>query len=139
MEPEYLSDLELSPEEHAKLAGLGASSAAALWSLWEAAPKEMDRLLEAQRSTEIHERLRALLTPEERERLDLSHSVKKYPLGASLRTPPAHLPPPRFDIEKRDRLFEEIQALRDAGGRSEMADEHILELERELNELLEKR
>lgn len=135
---QYLSELGLTPEEHKALAALGATNAAALWSMWRAAPDALEKLLGEPRADGIHRRLRDLLTPEERQRLDDAPPAKRYAFGASLRKPSPHLPPPPFDIEERDRIFSELQSLRGSHIRSAVEDGRILELETALNHLLEK-
>lgn len=135
-EPAYLAELGLTAEQDAALAGLGASSAAALMSMWMAAPEAFERLLGSEQSTEIRARLDGLLTPEERKRLEAKRATRSYSFGASLKLR-SHLPAPAFDVEERDRLFAELESLR-KGVRVTAADQaRIEQLEATLKEMLE--
>lgn len=134
---EFLAALGLTPEEMKKLANLGASTASALLSLTQAAPEAFENLLGKERAGAIVEKLRTQMTPEERERLSTSPPPKRFPLGARLDKAPGALPAPKFDIEERDRLFKELQSLRELDSRSRAQKERIADLEKQLNVLLE--
>jgi hypothetical protein len=135
---EFLKNLGLNDEEYRKLAALGASTPAAILAIRRAAPESFDQLLGATRARELVTRLETLLTPEERKRLALA-SPKVYPLGAMLGVPPVEIPQPAFDIEERDRLFNELQSLRKLQAPSPADRSRIAELESRLNALLESR
>jgi hypothetical protein len=137
MGSEFLSELSLSAEEKRKLAELGASTPAALLSLRRAAPEAFENLLGKERAKEVVEQLWSLLTPDEQARLSTAHPPRRFPLGARLDTPPTGLPPPNFDVEKRDRIFNELQSLRKLSSLSPVQRNRIADLERELNALLE--
>jgi hypothetical protein len=137
MGSKFLSDLDLSADEKAKLASLAAPSPAAVLSMRRAAPEAFDGLFGKERADQIAARLENQLTPEEKQRLESSVPVKRFPLGASLGTPPSHLPPPKFDIEERDQIFEQLQALRKLDSPSTEQTKRKSELEDRLNALLE--
>jgi len=137
MGSEFLSELSLSVEEKRKLAELGASTPAALLSLRRAAPEAFENLLGKERAKEVVEQLWNLLTPDEQAKLSTAASPRHFPLGARLDTPRTGLPTPKFDIEKRDRIFNELQALRKLSSPSPVQRKRIADLERALNALLD--
>lgn len=137
MSSEFLSKLGLSEDEVKKLAGLGASTPAALLALRRAAPDDFERLFGKSKASEITVRLEGLLRPEERDSLASAPQPRRYPLGANLGTPPTGLPQPKFDIAERDRLFRELQSLRQSSSLSPADKVRLAELESRLNALLE--
>lgn len=134
---EFLSALDLSPDEQKKLANLGVSTPAALFSLSQAAPEAFDNLLGKERAGAIVENVRNLLTRDELARVAKAPPPRRFPLGALLGKPSGSLPPPKFDVAERDRLFNELQSLRKLGSPSKAQKEHIADLEKQLNVLLE--
>lgn len=137
MGSEFLSALDLTPDEKKKLANLGAATPIALLSLCQAAPEAFDDLVGKERADVIVGDLRNLLTPEEQDRLVATPPPRRFPLGARLDKGPGSLPAPKFDIEQRDRLFEELQSLRNLSSVSLTQKQRIADLEKQLNLLLE--
>ncbi len=139
MEPSFLSNLGLTEEEKSKLAKLGASTPAALLALRRAASQDFETLLGKDRAEQITKGLRQLLSEDELQRIDTAPPVRRYPLGALLGELPAGLPPPKFDIAERDRIFDELQSLKKLNAPTEDQRIRIAELEDKLNVLLNRR
>jgi hypothetical protein len=137
MVSEFLSNLDLSPDEREKLAGLAASTPAAVLAMRRAAPEAFDGLFGKERADQIAAALEDQLTPEEKQRLASRVPVTQFSLGANLETPPSELPPPQFDIGQRDRIFDEIQELRELKSPSAEQSKRKIELEQRLSALLE--
>jgi hypothetical protein len=136
MPADFLAKLMLSDDERAKLAGIGAKSALMLLLAQRASPSAFEKLLGAERAKTVLAGLAALLTPDEKSRLE-GGLPEKFALGARIDIPPSKLPEPRYDVEERDRLFGELKALRARSSQSPQDKVRILELERKLNALLE--
>lgn len=132
----YLEDLPPSLEEKAKIDKLGAPSPAALLAMIQAAPEAFDRYLGGERAQALAEALRRLISESERALLDVP--VRQFPAtGAIIGRKAPLLRSPRYDIAERDRLFEQLQYLRQQKDSSPAAKRRIAELEEKLNALLE--
>jgi hypothetical protein len=129
--------LPLSAEEKAKVANLGAPSAAALLAMMRASPEAFDSYLESDLARELAAALEALIS--EHERAVLEAPAQWFPAtGAIIGKKAPLLRPPRYDVAERDRLFEQLQRLRRQGDSSPETKRRIAELEHRLNALLEK-
>ena len=132
----FPQNLGLTPEEQDKIARLGISTPAAFLAMRRAAQEPFDNLFGKDRADEIASRIETELTPEEREHLASGAPRRHFPLGALLGDPPK-LVRPKFDIEERDRLFNELQALRGLSTLSADQKYRITQLEAMLNALFE--
>lgn len=130
----YIERLPVSDEVRGQLRSLAADTPEALLGLIHAAPREFESMVGADAAQRIRAALRGMV-PEHLHRL-LETPPPSYGLGATLHKAPA-LPDAGYDLEKRDRLFAELQQLRSQ--RSEQNVSRIAELENELNGILEKR
>jgi hypothetical protein len=136
MSENYLEDLSLSVTEKDKIAKLGASSAAALLAMIQAAPQDLERYLGAQRCLEIVIALRKLIDDSDRAVLDTP--VKEfYSTGAIIDRKAPKIQRPRYNIAERDSLFKKIQELREQNDSSPAMRLTIDELEQELNKMLQ--
>jgi hypothetical protein len=132
----YLEDLSLSFTEKDKIAKLGASSAAALLAMIQAAPQDFERYLGPQRCLEIAVALGKLIGDSERVVLDTP--VKGfYSTGAITNRKAPKIQPPKYNIAERDFLFKKIQELRQQHDPSPATRLTIDELEQELNKMLQ--
>ncbi len=134
---DYLDDLPLSAEEKAKVAGLGASSGAALLAMIRASPEDFDSYLGSDLVRELAAALEASISEHERAVLDAP--VQWFPAtGAIIGKKAPLLRPPRYNVSERDRLFEQLQRLRQQGDSLPGTKRRIAKLEQRLNALLEK-
>ncbi|MGB6604593.1 MAG: hypothetical protein WBE65_09905 [Steroidobacteraceae bacterium] len=90
--PDFVDQLQASPEERSKLRSLGAKSAYALLALRKASPEAFDALFHKGRADEIATELRSLVTAEELEKLK-SPVRRPGSLGARLGPLPKKEPP----------------------------------------------
>ncbi len=133
-----LEELPLTADEREKIGALGVSSAAAFLAMIRAAPKEIEGFLGVDRTRELMDLLERSLPAKERGALEVPSA--RFPIsGAVLDRKPPILRPPDYDVETRDRLFEELQSLRRKGDSSPDTKRQIAQLERSLNALLENR
>jgi hypothetical protein len=133
-----LEDLPLTAEEQEKIGNLGVPNAAALLAMIRAAPSELETFLGIDRTRELKDLLERSLPAKDRGMLEMP--PPRFPVsGAILDRKPPVLRPPDYDVETRDRLFEELQSLRRKGGSSPDTKRQIAQLEQSLNALLEKR
>ena len=131
---EYLNHLAASDEEKAKLVTLAARSPAALVGMMQAAPEAFSNYLGEERARHIKRQLEELLGEDERRLLDADPG-RPYLTGAIIGRESPPLKPPRYDIEQRDLLFDELMRLRQQGG--EGAKQRISVLENRLNAMLD--
>lgn len=133
----YLENLPLSAEEKAKVASLGAPSAAALLAMVRASPEAFDSYLGSDRARELAAALEASISEHERAVVDAP--VPWFPAtGAIIGKKAPLLRPPRYDVAERDRLFEQLQRLQRQSNSSPETRRRIAELEQRLNALLER-
>lgn len=131
-----LEELPLTAEEREKIGALGVSSAAAFLAMIRAAPGALEPFFGADRTRELKDLLERSLSAKERGVLEAP--PLRFPIsGAVLDRNPPILRTPDYDIETRDRLFEELQSLRRKGDSSPDTKRQIAQLERSLNALLE--
>jgi len=131
-----LEELPLTTEEKEKIDALGVPDAAALLAMIRAAPVALETFLCADRIRELKDLLERSLSAKERGVLEAP--PPRFPIsGAVLDRNPPTLRPPSYDVETRDRLFEELQSLRRKGDSSPDTKRQIAQLERSLNALLE--
>jgi hypothetical protein len=132
----YLEDLSLSFTEKDKIAKLGASNAAALLAMMQAAPEDFERYLGSKRCLEIIIALRKSIG--ESEQAVLETPVKElYSTGAIIDRKAPKIQPPKYNIAERDCLFEKIQELRQQHDPSPATRLTIDELEQELTKMLQ--
>lgn len=132
-----LEELPLTAEEKEKIDALGVPDAAALLAMIRAVPGEFETFLGTDRTRELTALLERSLSAKEHGVLEAAPPW--FPVsGAVLDRKPPVLRPPDYDVETRDRLFEELQSLRLKGGSSPDMKRQIAQLERSLNALLEK-
>ena len=136
MPDDYIKDLPLSAEEKAKIYGLGASSAAALLSMMRATPETFERYFGNDRTQELKAALETTVNEPERAVLD-APIQRFHATGAIIGQKVPSLRPPKYDVVKRDRLFDQLQRLRRQGNSSPETQQGISELEESLNAMLE--
>lgn len=133
----YLDRLPLTAEEKENLRQLGAPTPAALLSLIRASQERFRHFFDAARTQQLVAWLTPLLSEEERLRLD--RPAPSYPIQHALFTDsvaPA-LPAVDFDIEERDRLFEQLCQLRGQSDPSPEVQQEIRAVEERLNTILD--
>lgn len=137
MSLEFLENLPLTAEEKERISVLGATDGAALLAMIQAAPEEFEGYFGRQRTRKLTTMLKGTVVAPERTVLDTP--PRQFPAsGAILDRRPPVLRPPAYDLQTRDRLFEQLQKLRQAGDSSLETQQRIAELEESLNALLEK-
>jgi hypothetical protein len=106
--PNYISALPIGAEEASKLRGLGAESAEQLLAQIRAAPDAFVRYLGPEAAQRIVRALQSMVPP------DQATEPVSPPghLGVPLTSPPLELGRPRFDLARRDELFNLIQRLK---------------------------
>lgn len=139
----YLDQLALTEAEKSKLRSLGAPSATALRAIISASPEAFVNLLGKTQTRRLTQALDAQLTEDER---GLARTpIRSLPATGALisRTAPRAMEP-NYDVQLRDQLFVELQALRTQEKSEEVPDavrrqakQKISRLERRLNTLLE--
>ena len=111
--PSFIDQLAANPGEAQKLRELGTDSPEHLLGQIQAAPEAFDRYLGPERAKALVLKLRQLVPPDS--------PALKGPgpppgrLGVPLTPPPDKLPPPPYDIKKRDALYQHIQDLKARG------------------------
>ena len=136
MNPKSLEELPLTAEERERIDALGVPDATALLAMIRAAPGEFQSFFGPDRTREIAALLERSLPAKELGVLE--GSPPRFPIsGAILDRKPPVLRSPNYDVETRDRLFEELQSLRRKGDSSPDTKRQIAQLERSLNALLE--
>jgi hypothetical protein len=127
----YIDALPISPAQKEQIRSLGADTPAALYAMIQAEPDAFRSFLGSDAMGRIAASLDQSLDFEQK--TALSRPTPYFSLGADLSGPPKLLPP-RFDIEKRDRLFDELQQLKSRAGTKDNA--RIASLESQLEVLL---
>lgn len=136
MPADFLTQLPISVEERDKLSQFAASDAAALLGMIEAAPEDFRRFFGDGETSRLVSALTRIISPAQRR--DLNKKVTEFPISGAMQGRPApDLPPPAFDIERRDALFESLEALRKIPQPDATVQGRIKHLERELNEMLD--
>lgn len=130
----FLSRLNLTDEETAKLASLGATTPLSLLGALRASPEAFVSFVGKDRADTIVDRISGLLTDEERSSLD--EELPLFSLGARLGTPPSVLKQTQYDIDERDGIFLRLQTLRTLPTRTQQQDAEISQLERRLSDML---
>jgi hypothetical protein len=134
--PKSLEALPLTAEERERIDALGVPDAVALLAMIRAVPGEFESFFGLDRTREIADLLERSLPATERGMLEAP--PPRFPIsGAILDRKSPVLRPPDYDVETRDRLFEELQSLRRRGDSSPDTKRQIAQLERSLNALLE--
>ena len=129
--PRFLSEIAPSAEAASKLEMLGADSAEALAALIDASRDAFDSYVGAGDAQWIRRKLRAVLRDHGGGRGN-SGGVIPGGLGVPLGAAPEGPRVPGFDVVKRDKMFDRIQALRRAGA----PRDDIRRLEVELDTML---
>jgi hypothetical protein len=133
----FLDKLPLSDEEKGKLNNLAVESPASLLSMIQANRKDFEEYFGSGRTTEILNSLGKLISQKERQILEDS-SPDFYKLGAVVEKETPQIKSPMYDIEERNRLFEELQYWQSQDSSSDKVKEKISQLSHQLNELLNK-
>jgi hypothetical protein len=137
MSRDPLDHLPLTNQEREKIAALGVPNAVALLEMIQAAPGEFETWFGSSRTRELTAMLEKSIS--QQERIDLETSPQRFPaLGAILDRKSPVLRAPDYDLVTRDRLFGQLQRLRQRGDSSPETKREIAQLERSLNALLEK-
>lgn len=133
----FLDQLPISPSEKAKLLELAAPCPSALLGLIQASPDAFARYFGPQRTEQLVNWLFARLSEEDRERL--SRPVHRYPIqGSTFASNQApSLPPTKYNIEERDRVFSHLQQLRAEAHPSDQTRDEIAAYEAKLNAMLD--
>jgi hypothetical protein len=134
---EYLRHLPLSPAEGAKLSELGAPTPAALLAMVKASPEAFAGWFGSARTASLARALEALIGEEDRRVIESTPSVSEYTIGGAIigGTAP-DISQPGYDLNERDRLFEQLRQLRAVENPSALVKERASELEEELNALM---
>lgn len=133
----YLDKLSLSVEEKAKLKDLAAETPAALLSLIQANQKAFEDYFGAKRTPEILELLEDLVS--HKERRILQHSPPNLrELGAIVGEKSPKIKSADYDIEERNRLFDELQFWQSQNSSSDKVKQKIAKLTDQLNDLFSK-
>lgn len=130
----FLDSLSLAPDEREKLQSLGAKTPAALLGQIRIARNAFVEFVGPNRADAIEQQLDSMLTKDERTWLTVA--PREFQTGALIGPPPG-LPPATFDIERRDRLFEELQSLKQRSHFAKRERDRISELEEALRSMLE--
>ena len=131
----YLDDLPLAPDEKAKLQNLAAESPAALLSMMRANRAAFEEYLGARRIDAISALLNEKINRQERRILETPFREDRG-FGAIVGKPAPVIKSPDYDIEERDRLFEELQRLEKQDTSSDQVRHKINNLTERLNKLL---
>jgi len=132
---DYLENLPLSLEEKKKIVSLGASNAAALLAMMQAAPEVFDRYLGTDCARELAAALEHMIS--ESERAVIEAPVRQFhATGAIVDQKAPLLRLPKYEIAERDRLFDQLQRLRQQANPSPATKRRIAKLEQRLNSML---
>jgi hypothetical protein len=132
---DFIDNLQVAPDIKHKLRSLGATNAPALLSLVQASP-EYARSFLGDSADIVTSQLQELLTNDEQE--VLLRPPPRFKLGAIVGVPGPVLASPNYDLDERDRLFSELQQLRNRGRLSEESRARVTELEEQLNAMLQR-
>ena len=137
MPADFLTYLPISAEERDKLSQFAAPDAAALLGMIQAAPEDFRRFYGDRETTKLVSALTRIASSAQQR--DLNKKVAEFPISGAIQGRPApQLPPPDFDVERRDALFESLEALRKIPKPDAAVQVRIEHLERELNEMLDR-
>ena len=136
MSAEYLLDLPLSYEEKDLIASLNFPTGVALLAALEASPEAFKNYLGRQLTQKLTRILKDSLNSDERALLD-TPTFKFHATGALIEHQTPSLMPPNYDLSERDRLFSQLQDLRQQQKPSPETLLRIRELEERLNKMLE--
>ncbi len=137
MSRDPFDQLPLTAEERKKIAALGVPNEVALLEMIQAAPGSFETWFGRDRAWELTALLERSASPQER--VPLETSLPRFPsFGAILDRKSPGLRAPDYDLATRDRLFEQLQRLRQKGDSSPETKRQIAQLEQSLNALLEK-
>jgi hypothetical protein len=131
----FIDNLQVAPDIKHKLRSLGVSSAPALLSLVQASPEYARAFLGDSVDT-VTSQLEDTLTSDEQ--AVLLRRPPRFGLGAIVGVPAPAPALPNYDIDERDRIFSELQQLRNRGQLSETSRARITELEEKLNAMLQR-
>ncbi|HMS44084.1 MAG TPA: hypothetical protein PKE69_27910 [Pyrinomonadaceae bacterium] len=134
---DYLEKLSLTDEEKLKIKRLATDSPAALFSMIEAEPEVFDKYLGEKTARKLKTDLEMLLKPSERKILQESRNIHPQ-LGAIVGERSPVLPKTSYNIEERDRLFDELRYWESQNTDSRAVKSKIAQLNKQLNELLAK-
>lgn len=135
MAQDYLESLSLSDEDKAKLQSMGMQSPFALLSIIKASPDAFEAFMGKEKTAQLAQELEAKLSEDERSLLETPLPLRKTGAIIDRERPP--LRTPSYDIGERDRLFDELQALRQRPEKTSALGKRIAELEERLNALLQ--
>jgi hypothetical protein len=133
----FLDKLPFSDEEKRRLNNLAVENPASLLSMIQANQKDFEDYFGSERTTEILDLLGNLISQKERQILEDS-PPNFYELGAVIEKKAPGIKPPQYDINERNRLFEELQYWQSQDSSSHKVKEKISQLSHQLNELLNK-
>ena len=129
--PGFISALHIDPEDAEKIRELGVDTPEQLLAQIMAAPEAFARYLGAAPAKRVEQALRDMVSSDEPTDPVSPPGHLGVPLSAP---PPVDLPTPKFDIGRRDELFDQIQRLKAAHAPAQQ----IEAAERALEELFER-
>ncbi|QDU59553.1 hypothetical protein Pan216_03820 [Planctomycetes bacterium Pan216] len=135
MPSQYIEDLPLRSEEKQKLSELCAPSPAALLGMMNAAPEDFRRLLGGEAVQNVLHSLRRMVSKSDEAIVD-APAPSFHASGAILGRRPPNMPPSKVDFEERERLFQELQRLRQ-GDDQPATRQRAAEIEKRLQSLLD--
>lgn len=131
-----IDELPVSDDEKAKIAVLGVDDVVALFAMIKAAPESFETYFGSERTEQLVSYLVEHMSEEQLDRVNVP--VPRFNVrGAIIGKPAAGLKPPTYDVNERDQLFGELQALRRQGDMGLDAQRRISSLEQRLNTILE--
>ena len=132
----FLQSLSLSNTDRAKLKQLAAQTPQGLLDMIRASPEAFEQYLGADKIGGLLQELE-LMTAGNEKAASPAPDTWQRGMGAILERPAPPLKQPGTDIEERDRLFTELQTLRQQDTPSPENGARIRQLENRLNALLE--
>ena len=131
----YLEKLSLSFDEKEKIARLGISNAAALLAMIQAAPENFRNYLGGEHFFSLIQELKNLISNSEQ--VILNQPTKQFCAnGAIIERAAPQLKPPKYNVAERDRLFEQLQYLRQKNDALPTTRKRIAAIEQKLNTML---
>ena len=131
----FFEVLPLSGREKDQLKELGADSPVSLLAMIEANPVAFENLLGAKKLSDLQNFLEDLLTEQDSYFLK-NQSVKHFKLGAVTEKKFPKLTEPDYDINERDRLYEELKNLKSEQSFSDENKERISKITDKLNRMM---
>jgi hypothetical protein len=125
----YIEVIATDQREAEKLSALGADTPQALLALIQAAPEAFSDFVGANHARDILQRLHQIVPSSEPSYLP----APPRRFGVPLTGAPSGPTKPRFNIERRDQLFDQIQLLKRSGA----PESEIRRVERDLDNLLD--